>query len=111
VARFSPHFARDGRLKERRHNRIVHIFADARPTGSVKVSLTEVESRMPQPLSHDSQALEKYRPYLHLLASLQIDRRLRAKVDASDVVQQTLIQAFAGWEGFRGQTRPKRPPG
>jgi RNA polymerase sigma-70 factor, ECF subfamily len=59
---------------------------------------------MVQPLSRDHQALEKYRAYLHLLATLQIDRRLRAKVEASDIVQQTLVQAIGGWDQFRGQT-------
>jgi RNA polymerase sigma-70 factor, ECF subfamily len=57
-----------------------------------------------QPLSDDSQALERYRAYLHLLATLQLDRRLQAKVEASDIVQQTLIQAIGGWDQFRGRT-------
>jgi RNA polymerase sigma-70 factor (ECF subfamily) len=76
----------------------------ARPTGTAAVSFREVESGMVQPLSNDCLALEKYRPYLHLLASLQISRRLRAKLEASDVVQQTLVQAIGGWEQFRGRT-------
>jgi RNA polymerase sigma-70 factor (ECF subfamily) len=59
---------------------------------------------MIQPLSDDSQALERYRAYLHLLATLQLDRRLQAKVEASDIVQQTLVQAIGGWDQFRGQT-------
>ncbi len=58
---------------------------------------------MVQPPSHDHQGLEKYRAYLHLLATLQIDRRLQAKVEASDIVQQTLVQAIGGWDQFRGQ--------
>jgi RNA polymerase sigma-70 factor (ECF subfamily) len=76
----------------------------ARPTGAATVSYREVESGMVQPLSDDCFALEKYRPYLHLLASLQISRRLRAKLEASDIVQQTLVQAIDGWEQFRGRT-------
>jgi RNA polymerase sigma-70 factor, ECF subfamily len=59
---------------------------------------------MSEPLSDDSQALERYRAYLHLLARLQLDQRRQAKIDPSDMVQQTLVQAVGGWSQFRGQT-------
>jgi RNA polymerase sigma-70 factor (ECF subfamily) len=52
----------------------------------------------------DGAALERHRGYLHLLARLHLDPRLRPKLDASDVVQQTLLQAHAGLAGFRGAT-------
>jgi len=40
--------------------------------------------------------LEKYRPYLRLLAQTQLQMRvvLRRKVSASDIVQEVLMQAI-----------------
>jgi RNA polymerase sigma-70 factor (ECF subfamily) len=43
--------------------------------------------------------------FLLPVARRKIDRELCAKVDPSDVVQQTLLEAHAGLPGFRGRTR------
>ena len=50
------------------------------------------------------QLLDLYRDYLALLARLQIGRRLQRKVDASDLVQETFLQAHEHFAHFRGST-------
>jgi RNA polymerase sigma-70 factor, ECF subfamily len=48
--------------------------------------------------------LNRFRDYLRLLARLQIDTRLRSKLDASDIAQQALLQAHENREQFRGKS-------
>jgi RNA polymerase sigma-70 factor (ECF subfamily) len=48
------------------------------------------------------QLLQMYRPYLMLLARLQIGRRLRGKVDGADLVQETFLQAHRRFPHFAG---------
>ena len=43
-----------------------------------------------------------YRNYLHLLARIEIGGRLQAKVDASDLVQETMLEAHKNFANFRG---------
>ena len=50
------------------------------------------------------QLLELYRGYVALLARLQIDRRLKSKASASDIVQETFLQAKRRFSQFRGTT-------
>jgi RNA polymerase sigma-70 factor (ECF subfamily) len=39
-----------------------------------------------------------------LLARLQLDRRLRSKLDPSDIVQETMLRAWKDLDQFRGTT-------
>jgi RNA polymerase sigma-70 factor (ECF subfamily) len=51
----------------------------------------------------DCLAVEKFRSYLLLLARMQLGQRGRGKLDPSDVVQQTLLDAHRQLGQFRGQ--------
>ena len=48
--------------------------------------------------------VERYREYLMLLARLHVGEQLCGKLDASDVVQQTLLDAHRQRQQFRGQS-------
>jgi RNA polymerase sigma-70 factor, ECF subfamily len=57
-----------------------------------------------QPSNNWEDCLERYRPYLRFLARLQLDPRLRAKFDPSDIVQETMLNAWKALAEFRGTT-------
>ena len=48
--------------------------------------------------------LERFRPYLRVLARLQLGPRWHARHDPSDLVQQTLVRAVAAVQQFRGES-------
>jgi RNA polymerase sigma-70 factor (ECF subfamily) len=53
------------------------------------------------------QLLELYRSYLSLLARTQIGPRLQGKVDASDLVQETFLEAHRNFARFQGASEPQ----
>jgi RNA polymerase sigma-70 factor (ECF subfamily) len=65
-------------------------------------------SSMAQPLDDHVRALETFRDYLLLLARLQVDRRGLGWIDASDLVQQTLLRAHQNRDQCRGTTDAQR---
>ena len=56
----------------------------------------------------DPQALENLfsccRNYMSILARTKVESWLRAKVDSSDLVQQTLLEAYRDFARFKGET-------
>jgi RNA polymerase sigma-70 factor (ECF subfamily) len=56
------------------------------------------------PVAEPPRPIEEFRPYLRVLARAQLGRLARAGVDASDLVQQTLLQAHAARGQFKGRT-------
>jgi RNA polymerase sigma-70 factor (ECF subfamily) len=63
-----------------------------------------LEAVMPENSEARNWSLEAYRDYLRLLARLQFPTVLRGKLDASDLVQETLLKAHQKMEQFRGRT-------
>src|SRR5438128_10963899 len=63
--------------------------------------IVDVRNGQPQRLG---ELLERYRNYLKLLARAQIDLFLRRRIDASDVVQETFLDACRDFQQFRGGT-------
>ncbi|HLW64498.1 MAG TPA: sigma-70 family RNA polymerase sigma factor [Gemmataceae bacterium] len=53
------------------------------------------------------QLLELYRTYLRLLARIEVGRRLQGKMDASDLVQETFLEAHRNFGLFRGTDEPQ----
>jgi RNA polymerase sigma-70 factor (ECF subfamily) len=56
----------------------------------------------PQESSAPALQLERFRSYLRLVAKMGIAGELRGKVDASDVVQQTFLEAHRAQDDFKG---------
>jgi RNA polymerase sigma-70 factor (ECF subfamily) len=59
---------------------------------------------MDPPIEANGATLERFRAYLGLLSQLHLDPRVRGKLDPSDMVQQTLLQAHQARKQFHGQT-------
>jgi RNA polymerase sigma-70 factor, ECF subfamily len=57
---------------------------------------------MKQPDAPQNRSLDEFRSYLLLLARLQLDGGPRNRIDASDIVQQTLLEAHAKADQFHG---------
>jgi RNA polymerase sigma-70 factor, ECF subfamily len=57
---------------------------------------------MEPPTADRTECLTRCRAALVVLARMHLDRRLWGKIDPEDLVQQTLQEAWARWEQFRG---------
>ncbi|QDV44907.1 RNA polymerase sigma factor CarQ [Stieleria neptunia] len=53
------------------------------------------------------QLLQLYRNYLTILATTQLDRRLRRRMSPSDLVQDTMLAAHRDFRAFRGVSEPE----
>ena len=74
----------------------------------IPVPSSDVERWLPAARAGSSEALgqmlDAYRAYLLQIAGRELDTQLRAKAGASDLVQETLLEAFRDFAGFHGDT-------
>lgn len=74
-------------------------------------SILPIEQLVRRARAGDSAALgellDAHRPYLRLLAERLLDHRLAARLDASDLIQQTCLSVHMRIEEFIGQEGPE----
>jgi RNA polymerase sigma-70 factor (ECF subfamily) len=70
----------------------------------VRGSLIAAGDGMIEPITNGGPKPEDFRHYLMLLARAHLGPQQRAKVDPSDIVQQTLLDAHRKLDQFRGST-------
>jgi len=75
------------------HNRVLTKNLDVSARAQTADRTTEFQKR-----------LDEFRPYLMLLAQIQVGRRLQGKIDAEDLVQETMLAAVAKSGSFRGSS-------
>ncbi|HPM83817.1 MAG TPA: sigma-70 family RNA polymerase sigma factor [Candidatus Anammoximicrobium sp.] len=80
-----------------------HVLApDTQIAGSnVEQLLDDARQGQREPLGL---LLQSYRNYLTILATTQLDRRLRRRMSASDLVQETMLAAHRDFGKFRGSS-------
>jgi RNA polymerase sigma-70 factor, ECF subfamily len=52
--------------------------------------------------------LLKHAAWLRVLARQELNQRFTGKLDPSDIVQQTLLEAWQGWERLQARAEPQR---
>ncbi len=61
--------------------------------------------------SHNADAADRlfdqYRNYLKMIARMLADKAASARVDPSDLVQETLLRAHQRFQQFQGETEPE----
>jgi RNA polymerase sigma-70 factor (ECF subfamily) len=79
---------------------------DRKSNDALTGSQADADDHLPD--SKQTGWLVKYDAWLRILARQEIDSRFHGKFSASDAVQQTMIEAWKGRNGFRGEDEAQR---
>jgi RNA polymerase sigma-70 factor (ECF subfamily) len=70
----------------------------------ISQSISRSDSLLRGSLSSSGRKLERYRDFLRLLAVAEISPAMRRRLEPSDIVQQTMLEAFEKRAQFQGTT-------
>lgn len=87
------------------------MLADRLPAQSACMGASGSNSNSslrPDPDGELSSLFDRYRSRLRLMVDLRMDRRVQARVDASDVLQEAYLDAAGRYERYRAE--PGMPP-
>lgn len=70
--------------------------------------MAKTQEGTPLPDNDRTRWLMKHESLLRILARHEINQRFAGKFDPSDVVQQTLMEAWRGWEHLQATDEPQR---
>jgi RNA polymerase sigma-70 factor, ECF subfamily len=76
-------------------------MAETEPSIEALIRMARTDRDLQGPL------FERYRSFLLLTAKAEIGPKLAVRCDASDVVQQTMTEAFQAYKSFKGTTEPE----
>jgi len=77
------------------------VISQVIPDASVATRIESIRQGDPQSLG---ELLQLYRSYLSVLATTQMDDRLRRRFSCSDLVQETMLAAHRDFDQFRGHS-------
>lgn len=71
-------------------------------------AISDLESFLMDSKTSNQANFEEFRPYLLILARRQIPAAMQSRLDASDIVQETLLEAHLRREDYRGSWEPNQ---